>query len=651
MLRLKSASIFIFCLVVSIQLSAQTAIELKRNYFDTTFSDSARASSLKALIWDYYLFSDTDSALILIDEGKSFTSAVGDSSMLVDFISSEGIALVVRGDNKASIKTFEKALKLAERNSQESMIVTIYNNMGNVYSGMGDFRNAVDVYSKSLNTMHRLGNLVGKGNALNNIGSIYSSQNDEEKALSYFRRSYNTFTKTDSKRGQANSATNLGSILKDVGKLDSAKYYFDIALELYKASNYKLGEANIYQNYGGVAIINCDYDKALQQYNKALELNMKLKNYPDVSTILQLTSDAYLEMVQFSKALEFAEKSMDIAKKTSRKSKINGARHRLYKAYKAIGDKENALHYFEKYISGRDSLESEEMKNDIVKKRYEYEYDKKLFQDSIERAEEDKLITEQLKRQTAEIEKTQQRSIFLVIIIALVIISAVFIFRRLRISQKQNQIIERQRDEVEEQRYILDKKNQEILDSMNYAKRLQNAILPAPTHFDELFKDHFSYFAPKDVVSGDFYWLESNEHGTFIAAADCTGHGVPGALVSVVCSNALTKAVVEDRLPSPAEVLDRTRTLILNHFSKSGKGINDGMDIALIMLPTKDKENHKKLIFSGAHNPFCLFRGDDIIEIKGDKQPVGYLSEMKPFTNHEVALEKGPSIRFLRRLR
>ena len=638
MLKINSTSILFLFFFAVLQVTAQSPTELREMFDDPSNEDSTRAFALKRLIWDQYLFSDTDSALVLIEEGKSFTSSVGDTTNLVDFISSEGIALAVRGDNKASINTFRKALELAERNSQESMVATIYNNMGNVYSGMGDFRNAVDVYSKSLNTMHRLGDLVGQGNALNNIGSIYSSQNDEERALSYFRRSFKTFSKTDNKRGLANAATNFGSLLKDIDKIDSAMYYFDIALDLYKSSNYKIGEATIYQNFGSIALDGKDYENALKEYNRALDLNLKLKNSPDVSTILQLISETYLEMGDLSKAMEFAQESLDVALTTSRKKIINKANYRLYKVSKALGDDSKALNYYENYISVRDSLESEEMKNDIAQKRYEYEYDKKSFQDSVERAEHDKIITEKLKRQTTEIEKTQQRSIFLVIIIALVIISAVFIFRRLRISQKQNQIIERQRDKVEKQRNVLDEKNQEILDSMNYAKRLQNAILPASNHFDELFRDYFSYFAPKDVVSGDFYWLESNEHGTFIAAADCTGHGVPGALVSVVCSNALTKAVVEDRLPTPADVLDRTRTLILNHFSKSGKGINDGMDIALIMLPAK--ENHKKLIFSGAHNPFWLFRGDDIIEIKGDKQPVGYLSEMKPFTNHEVELEK-----------
>lgn len=638
MLKFNSTSILFLFLFAVLQVAAQSPTELREMFDDPSNEDSTRAFALKRLIWDQYLFSDTDSALVLIEEGKSFTSSVGDTTNLVDFISSEGIALAVRGDNKASINTFRKALELAERNSQESMVATIYNNMGNVYSGMGDFKNAVDVYSKSLNTMHRLGDLVGQGNALNNIGSIYSSQNDEERALSYFRRSFKTFSKTNNKRGLANAATNFGSLLKDIDKIDSAMYYFDIALDVYKSSNYKIGEATIYQNFGSIALDDKDYETALKEYNRALDLNLKLKNSPDVSTILQLISETYLEMGDLTKAMEFAQESLDVALTTSRKKIINKANYRLYKVSKALGDDSKALNYYENYISVRDSLESEEMKNDIAQKRYEYEYDKKSFQDSVERAEHDKIITEKLKRQTTEIEKTQQRSIFLVIIIALVIISAVFIFRRLRISQKQNQIIERQRDKVEKQRNVLDEKNQEILDSMNYAKRLQNAILPASNHFDELFRDYFSYFAPKDVVSGDFYWLESNEHGTFIAAADCTGHGVPGALVSVVCSNALTKAVVEDRLPTPADVLDRTRTLILNHFSKSGKGINDGMDIALIMLPAK--ENHKKLIFSGAHNPFWLFRGDDIIEIKGDKQPVGYLSEMKPFTNHEVELEK-----------
>jgi serine phosphatase RsbU (regulator of sigma subunit) len=243
---------------------------------------------------------------------------------------------------------------------------------------------------------------------------------------------------------------------------------------------------------------------------------------------------------------------------------------------------------------------------------------------------------------------------------------------------KQKDIISSQKEEVESQKHLVEEKQKEILDSIHYAKRLQEAILPPLKFIDEHVPNNFVLYHPKDVVAGDFYWAETKEDKFFIAAADCTGHGVPGAMVSVVCSNALNRTVNEFGITDTGKILDKTRELVLETFAKGNAEVKDGMDISLLCI---DKQINKAF-WSGANNPLWYVQSSvtsseveksidaglevpvktvtssevekstssgldsarpdiQLIEIKADKQPIGKTDHAKPFTTHEIALQEG----------
>jgi serine phosphatase RsbU (regulator of sigma subunit) len=211
----------------------------------------------------------------------------------------------------------------------------------------------------------------------------------------------------------------------------------------------------------------------------------------------------------------------------------------------------------------------------------------------------------------------------------MVLIFAFFVFNRLQLTRKQKLLIEHQKRMVEE-------KQKEIVDSIIYAKRLQEAILPT----EHLVKRHlprsFIFYKPKDIVAGDFYWFEYKKGLIFIAAADCTGHGVPGALVSVVCSNALNRAVLEFGIIDPGKILDKSRELILETFSKSDKDVKDGMDISLVCI--NPETFHVK--WAGANNPLWYIQNNTILDVSADKQPVGKGINERSFTTHDLQLQK-----------
>ncbi len=212
------------------------------------------------------------------------------------------------------------------------------------------------------------------------------------------------------------------------------------------------------------------------------------------------------------------------------------------------------------------------------------------------------------------------------------------------ISQKEE--IETQRDDIEEQRDIARKQSEDIQASIVYASRIQNALLPENEIFAKYFKEHFIIFYPKDIVSGDFYWIRERENKIYLAGADCTGHGVPGAFMSmlgITFLNEIVNTVPDGTDISAGEILNRLRDFIISSLNQTGKvgETKDGMDMALTIF---DFQNNT-MQFAGAHQPVLILRDDELTEIKGDKMPVGiHMMEKLPFNEHEVQLNPGDQI-------
>jgi serine phosphatase RsbU (regulator of sigma subunit) len=200
-----------------------------------------------------------------------------------------------------------------------------------------------------------------------------------------------------------------------------------------------------------------------------------------------------------------------------------------------------------------------------------------------------------------------------------------------RIKKTQRELIDKNK-EIELQKRFIEVHQKETIDSITYAKRIQDAILPPTDLIKANLPDSFVLYKPKDIVAGDFYWMEQINDTILIAAADCTGHGVPGAMVSVVCSNALNRAVKEFHFSDTGAILDKVTDLVLETFEKSAAEVQDGMDISMLSI----NKVTRQIQWSGANNPLWYFEGTEKKEITADKQPVGKSSHRKPFTTHQI---------------
>ncbi|WP_430405769.1 SpoIIE family protein phosphatase [Fluviicola sp.] len=199
----------------------------------------------------------------------------------------------------------------------------------------------------------------------------------------------------------------------------------------------------------------------------------------------------------------------------------------------------------------------------------------------------------------------------------------------------EEKVVERTQ-ELQEQKLIVESKNHEIVESIQYARFIQQALLPLESEIQESFDENaFVYYAPKDIIAGDFFWFEKRNTISWFAVADCTGHGVPGAMVSVLCINALYQSLASDENRNTGELLDHVRELVVQTLTKEARSVKDGMDISLARF---DHETNV-LQWTGANNPLWIFRGEEILVTSPDKQPVGQFDGAKPFTTHEIQLQ------------
>ena len=212
------------------------------------------------------------------------------------------------------------------------------------------------------------------------------------------------------------------------------------------------------------------------------------------------------------------------------------------------------------------------------------------------------------------------------------------------IAREKQRISEEQKKLVQDQKDLLSDQNREITDSINYAQQIQRAILPDESKFDELVDEMFLFYKPRSIVAGDFYWIDSIDNYHFVAIADCTGHGVPGALVSVLSYSALNRCVHEFGLKKPDEILDKARDIIVESLSNKDNRMKDGMDISLLVL-----DDQSVLHWSGANNPLWVVKKNtqELIEYKGDNQPVGYYIRPEKFTGHLIQLDDGDTFYML----
>ncbi len=536
------------------------------------------------------------------------------------------------------IKILNEALKEYPKTGGKTES-SIYMYRGRAWYETGNYKNAMADYLRS--ELYFENNKIADkeyGHLLHFIGSVFKRQNDHQQALKYYLRIIDLGKLIHDRELEAEGLYLSADIYYQLG--DSAK---DIdmslrSLEIFsELKNYPM-EGMMLGNVAHHYLSGKNYKKAKEYLDKSLETS-KLHNYDKkLSTIYLHYGKYYSKTGNYKLALEYLEKSLIEAKNSNTNRLL--LLSELYKTQAWIHyDNNNFKSAFESlddFQYYNDSLVNVENSNAIHEIEARYQNDKK--EKEIALLNKDKSFNE------LKLKSARQNNIYLIVALIMVFVFFLFLYNRYRLINKQKIIIQKKAEELEKQKSLVVGQKNEILESIEYAKRIQATILPPPRVVKKYLEDSFILYLPKDIVAGDFYWMESpviDNSLVLFAACDCTGHGVPGALVSVVCSNALNRTVKEFNIIQPALILDKVAELIVKDFSKDeNENVQDGMDISLCALNIETGE----MQWSGANNPIWILRDNKLIEIKGDKQPVGKYDTMHPFTNHKVPIQKGDTL-------
>jgi serine phosphatase RsbU (regulator of sigma subunit) len=353
---------------------------------------------------------------------------------------------------------------------------------------------------------------------------------------------------------------------------------------------------------------------------------------PSISTmgfIIPLCTH-WLHINKFQKIINLLEPIMENIQDANNFQQYGDACFFLSKAYAGLRQYQLAYNFQTEYEKVTDSLRITERSSDLIRKTLEFNHNRESVADSLKSVEQFNKQQREIE-QKEEINTYQSRMIYLIGFgFVAVLVLTFWAFKNAKRVKNANTIIQKQKERVEE-------KNRDITDSINYAKRIQEAILPSNEALMQFLPNSFILYKPKDIVAGDFYWMQEIEGNLLIAVADCTGHGVPGAMVSVVCNNALNRSVREFGLTSPSDILNKTRELVIETFDKSVNNVRDGMDIALCSID-QDKQ---EITFSGANNGLYIVRKGELIECKPNKQPIGNYEHTKPFGEEKIVVEEG----------
>ncbi len=610
-------------------------VKAQNNYADSLLkiisqsNDSIKVTNLKKLS-SFYSTKNTDSAFFFAKKALQIAKKTKSPYL----ISTAYIALADIHKNNGTYKEnldyrfliLEERLKTKDSN----LIGRAYIDIGGAYFALEKNKNALENHLKALAIFEKLNNYERIAACYVNIGNTYITQNDFATAIDYYLKAEKICDTLNNNNILSTIYNNLGALYENLNDFKNAKIYTTKSLELRIKSNDKEDIAMGYGNLGAVYSSLKEYNEAITLLIKAINIYKEMNNIDGIATYHLELIKLYFEICNYDSAFYYVNQGLPLAEKLQVKKMRSHYYNYLTKLYAQKKNYERAYFYSNKLKLLTDSISSEQQGKEINDLKNKYENAQK--QNEIDDLEKQQLL------QKLELEKQKMYKNIVILSSILLFIIVLFFYNRYKLNKRSSDLFKAHNIEIT-------RKNKEITDSIIYAKRIQKAILPPQKLVEQYLANGFVFYAPKDVVSGDFYWFHKTNDALLISAADCTGHGVPGAMVSVICNSALNRSVREYGLLIPGEILDKTRELVVKEFEKSDEDVKDGMDISLCKLQTLSSGNYK-LEWAGANNPLWIIKHNSgkLIEIKPNKQPIGKADNPLPFYTHTLELQKNDTI-------
>ncbi len=488
-----------------------------------------------------------------------------------------------KGAYSFALEYFLRASKIHEENKDYKRASNSSNSIGNTYLGLNDLDKALVFFKQAADRAEQGNSKLARAIAVFGISSVYGKQGKHNEAINELRYAKMVFENANKDLQSSFAYVNMAESFIQLGMLDSASYYAKKALPILEKANNRYGKSLAYSTLG-----NIDFNK-----NK---LNTALNYY---FMTLQIAEE---------------DKAIDNQKEVCLQ---------IFKLFEKKGNAEQALAYYKKYVSLKDSIYNSESRGQLFELQTKYDTETKEKENRL--LQQDKMIAKK------SLQNQRLLSYFIAGILILVFVFSYISYKNLKKQKRMNIILKEQKELVEQSR-------KEILDSIMYAKRIQTTILAHKEFIDSNIASNFIYFKPKDIVSGDFYWATKKDNLFYLAVCDSTGHGVPGAFMSLLSISFLNEAIGEKNILKPNEVFNYVRQKLIDNISKEGQ--KDGFDGVLLCMD----QNTKEITYSAANNCPVIISNEKLIECPHDRMPVGYGEKKEDFTLHSLKLEKSDTL-------
>ncbi len=522
----------------------------------------------------------------IVEKSKTCGLKKGEASGL------NGIGIIKRrkGDLRQALDYFQRSAAISDKIGYESMHNNTMNNLALVYDEMKQPLKAKVIYVKLIPVLREQHEVKMVINTLMNLGNLYLYLKQMDSALICLKESYEMSEKYDLKKNIGAACLNLGNFYIATKDLAEAEKYFIRSLEIRRQTNDRSGEALSINNLCQLYYETKQPARAEKLILEAIKINEETGDSLQLKDSYENASLVYASLNNYTKAYEYRLMYEELD-------------HKVYNS------------------------ENNRIMNEMQSK---YESEKKDQQNL--------MLTKENELSAKTIHQQKILTYFIVVGLALTILLAIFIFRGLNQQRKANKIISDQKQAVHEQKEIIEEKQKEIIDSIRYAKRIQSALLANKELFTTHIPGNFILFKPKDIVSGDFYWATEHNKKFYLAVCDSTGHGVPGAFMSLLNMGFLSEAIKEKNIEKPNEVFNYVRSRLVSSINEEEQ--KDGMDGVLICL---DKST-RQLTYAAANIEPVLISENKIVELAKDKMPVGKGEKMEDFRLHTINYKAGDSL-------
>lgn len=650
------------------------SLEDSKKYADTLQNQADKYQNLKFKSYAYLqkarilqVEGDIDSSLKLTKLTLELREQIGDRLDVAQTYKFLGQIYYNNAQFEQAIECYNKEIEIKEEiNYEQKYLAIAYQNLGNTQFAIGNYQLALEKTQKALTLFETSKYDVGIAVCCSGIGDIYQNlsqsdwatdqnENNFNKALEYYSRALQLFI-------QLEDVENQGIVLQSIGTVYSrlttnsfvAKYgeewedsihtlkrelirekfstsleYYNRALNIYtqREQSKKVIRAivNVNTNIGSIYNWGRDWQNAYQHIQNALKLARDNDFSLEITSALYALGENNLGRDQLQQAEITFTQCAALSKELGLKETLRYCYNKLSILYERTGQPQKSLDYFRMAVKIKDEIFTAKNQRSINEMQTIYETDKKERENRLLRNEKD--------LQDSIIQRQRFTIIGAIVCALLILMVALLMFRMFRNKQQANRVLK-------EKNNLITIQKKQITDSIKYASFIQQAVMPTKSLIDSLLPNNFVLYMPKDIVSGDFYWITRVGGKVVITAADCTGHGVPGAFMSMLGISFLYEVVNKDLVLKPSEILNNLRNLIITTLGQKGK-VNeqkDGMDISLCVI---DFQN-MVLEWAGAYNPLFQIRNGELLKYSADKMPVAiHVKDNVPFTNHTIEMRKG----------